>query len=205
VICPFSDFLRRFGRRALPLLVFVAVFRITDLAMASMSNPLYIDLGFSLATIANVSKVFGIAMSITGGLLGGLLVARYGVARMLVVAAVIAALTTLLFSALALAGSSLPMLVLAIVGDNLANGLSSAVFIAFLSALTSRAYTATQYALFSSLMTLPGKFISGFGGVFVASQGYPAFFALAALLGLPSIALAMWVGRDRQLRAALPA
>jgi len=203
VVCPFSDFLRRFGRRALPLLVFVAVFRISDLAMSSMANPLYIDLGFSLATIANVTKVFGIAMSISGGILGGLLVARYGVARVLVAAAVVTTLTTLLFSLLALAGNSLPVLVLAIVGDNLANGLSSAVFIAFLSALTSRAYTATQYALFSSLMTLPGKFLSGFGGLLVSGEGYPAFFAVAAVLGLPAIALALWVGRDRHVRAAL--
>lgn len=91
------------------------------------------------------------------------------------------------------------MLVLTITGDNLANGLASAVFIAFLSSLTSRAYTATQYALFSSLMTLPGKFLSGFGGLVVTGQGYASFFVLAALLGLPAIALAIWINRDRQL------
>ena len=199
VVCPFTDFVSRHRFKALWLLVFIAVFRISDLAMASMANPLYIDLGFSLATIANVTNVFGIAMSISGGILGGLLVARHGVGPILVLGAMAATLTNLLFVALSLAGQSLPMLILAIIGDNLANGLASAVFIAFLSSLTSRAYTATQYALFSSLMTLPGKFLSGFGGLVVASQGYATFFLIATLLGLPAIALAIWINRDPTL------
>ena len=199
VVCPFTDFISRHRLKALWLLVFVAVFRISDLAMASMANPLYIDLGFSLETIANVTNVFGIAMSIGGGILGGLLVARYGIGPILVLGAVAATLTNLLFAALALAGQSLPMLVMTIVGDNLSNGLASAVFIAFLSSLTSRAYTATQYALFSSLMTLPGKFLSGFGGIVVAAEGYPTFFVIATALGLPAIALAIWVSRDKAL------
>ena len=199
VVCPFTDFVSRHRLKALWLLVFIAVFRISDLAMASMANPLYIDLGFTLATIANVTNVFGIAMSISGGILGGLLVVRYGVGPILVLGAMAATLTNLLFVALSLAGQSLPMLILAIIGDNLANGLASAVFIAFLSSLTSRAYTATQYALFSSLMTLPGKFLSGFGGLVVASQGYATFFLIATLLGLPAIALAIWINRDPTL------
>ncbi|MFG6178161.1 AmpG family muropeptide MFS transporter [Halomonas sp. THAF12] len=201
VVCPFTDFFARHGLKALALLAFVAVFRISDLAMASMANPLYIDLGFSLAAIANVTNVFGIAMSIGGGLLGGLLVARYGVGPILILGATATALTNLLFVGLSLVGDSLPMLVVTIVGDNLSNGLASAVFIAFLSSLTSRAYTATQYALFSSLMTLPGKFLSGFGGLVVEAQGYADFFLLASLLGLPAIALAIWVSRDRRLVA----
>lgn len=199
VVCPFTDFVSRHQFKALWLLVFIAVFRISDLAMASMANPLYIDLGFSLATIANVTNVFGIAMSISGGILGGLLVARYGVGPILVLGAAAATLTNLLFVALSLAGQSLPMLILAIIGDNLANGLASAVFIAFLSSLTSRAYTATQYAIFSSLMTLPGKFLSGFGGLVVTSQGYATFFLIATVLGLPAIALAIWINRDKNL------
>ncbi|NLC22119.1 MAG: AmpG family muropeptide MFS transporter, partial [Halomonadaceae bacterium] len=146
-----------------------------------------------------VANVFGIAMSISGGILGGLLVARHGVGPILVLGAMAATLTNLLFVALSLAGQSLPMLILAIIGDNLANGLASAVFIAFLSSLTSRAYTATQYALFSSLMTLPGKFLSGFGGLVVSSQGYATFFFIATVLGLPAIALAIWINRDPTL------
>ncbi|QNI02821.1 MFS transporter [Halomonas sp. SH5A2] len=199
IVCPFTDFFSRYGLKALWLLVFIGVFRISDLAMASMANPLYIDLGFSLETIANVTNVFGIVMSIAGGILGGLLVARYGIGPLLIFGAGIVMVTNLLFAALALIGNQLPMLVLTITGDNLANGLASAVFIAFLSSLTSRAYTATQYALFSSLMTLPGKFLSGFGGLVVTDQGYASFFVLATLLGLPAILLAIWINRDKQL------
>ncbi|MDY7116641.1 MFS transporter [Halomonas sp. SSL-5] len=199
IVCPFTDFFTRYRRKALWLLLFVAVFRISDLAMASMANPLYIDLGFTLTEIANVTNAFGIAMSIAGGMLGGLLVARYGIGPILVLGATAAALTNLLFTALALTGQSLPLLVMAIVGDNLANGLASAVFIAFLSSLTSRAYTATQYALFSSLMTLPGKFLSGFGGLVVEVEGYATFFMISAIMGIPAVLLALWISRDREL------
>ncbi len=199
IVCPFTDFFRRFGVKAMGILLFIAVFRISDLAMASMANPLYIDLGFSLATIANVTNIFGIAMSIAGGILGGLLVARYGIGPLLIFGAGLVMVTNLLFAVLALIGNQVPMLVVTIIGDNLANGLASAVFIAFLSSLTSRAYTATQYALFSSLMTLPGKFLSGFGGIVVSAQGYATFFVVATLLGLPAIVLAIWISRDKQL------
>ncbi|EHA16867.1 MFS transporter [Halomonas sp. HAL1] len=199
LVCPFTDFFSRYGVKALGILVFIAVFRISDLAMASMANPLYIDLGFSLAEIANVTNIFGIAMSIAGGILGGLFVARYGIGPLLIFGAGLVMVTNLLFALLAMVGSQLPMLVVTIIGDNLANGLASAVFIAFLSSLTSRAYTATQYALFSSLMTLPGKFLSGFGGLVVTAQGYPSFFVIATLLGLPAIILAIWISRDKQL------
>ncbi|MCB8890043.1 AmpG family muropeptide MFS transporter [Vreelandella malpeensis] len=202
VVCPFMDFFRRFGVKALGLLLFIAVFRVSDLAMGSMANPLYIDLGFSLETIATVTNIFGIAMSITGGILGGLLVVRYGIGPLLIAGAALVMITNLLFSALALVGDRVPMLVVTIVGDNLANGLASAVFIAFLSSLTSKAYTATQYALFSSLMTLPGKFLSGFGGLVVAAQGYATFFLVATLLGLPAVLLAVWVNRDAALLGA---
>lgn len=199
LVCPFTDFFSRYGVKALWILVFIAVFRISDLAMASMANPLYIDLGFSLAEIANVTNIFGIAMSITGGMLGGLFVARYGIGPLLIFGAGLVMVTNLLFAVLAVVGNQLPMLVVTIIGDNLANGLASAVFIAFLSSLTSRAYTATQYALFSSLMTLPGKFLSGFGGLVVTAQGYPSFFVIATLLGIPAIVLAILISRDKQL------
>ena len=195
VVCPFVDFFARNGRHAAVLLLLVAVYKISDLAMAAMANPLYIDLGFELTQIANITKVYGVAMTIVGGIVGGVLVARYGIARVLVLGAAAVAATNLLFVALAQTGQHLPMLVATISGDNFSNGLASTVFIAFLSSMTSRAYTATQYALFSSLMTLPGKFLGGFSGVVVEWQGYPAFFTLAAIMGLPASALALWVAR----------
>lgn len=204
VVCPFVDFFARNGRAALTLLALVAVYKISDLAMAAMANPLYIDLGFSLAEIANITKIYGVAMTIVGGVAGGALVARYGIPPVLIAGAIAVAGANLLFAVLAAAGHSLPMLIMTISADNLSNGLASAVFIAFLSSLTSRAYTATQYALFSSLMTLPGKFLGGFSGVVVEFQGYPAFFVLAAIMGVPAIALAAWYansGARRRIEA----
>jgi PAT family beta-lactamase induction signal transducer AmpG len=204
VVCPFVDFIARNGRSALTLLLLVGLYKVSDLAMAAMANPLYIDLGFALSEIASIGKVFGFAMTIVGGLVGGILVTRYGIGSILVLGAVMIAATNLLFALLAQVGHSIPMLMLTISGDNISNGLASAVFIAFLSAMTSRQYTATQYALFSSLMTLPGKFLGGFSGVVVESLGYAQFFVIAALLGLPAILLAVWVARTGAGIPALP-
>jgi PAT family beta-lactamase induction signal transducer AmpG len=193
VACPFLDFFGRYGKAALMILAFVAVYRLSDITMGVMANPFYIDLGFSKAEIASVTKVFGFAMSILGAFLGGLLVARMGVMRPLVIGATLVAVTNLLFALMAEVGPDIRLLTLTISADNLAGGLAGAVFVAYLSSLTSTAYTATQYALFSSLMTLPGKFMGGFGGIVVDTRGYVDFFLIAAAIGLPAIALALWV------------
>jgi PAT family beta-lactamase induction signal transducer AmpG len=193
VACPFLDFFGRYGKAALMILAFVAVYRLSDITMGVMANPFYIDLGFSKAEIASVTKVFGFAMSILGAFLGGLLVARMGVMRPLVIGATLVAVTNLLFALMAQVGPDIRLLTLTISADNLAGGLAGAVFVAYLSSLTSTAYTATQYALFSSLMTLPGKFMGGFGGIVVDTRGYVDFFLIAAAIGLPAIALALWV------------
>ena len=193
VACPFLDFFGRYGKAALMILAFVAVYRLSDITMGVMANPFYIDLGFSKAEIASVTKVFGFAMSIAGAFLGGLLVARMGVMRPLVIGATLVAVTNLLFALMAQVGPDIRLLTMTISADNLAGGLAGAVFVAYLSSLTSTAYTATQYALFSSLMTLPGKFMGGFGGIVVDTRGYVDFFLIAAAIGLPAIALALWV------------
>jgi len=195
VVCPFLDFFRRHGRMALLILAFVAVYRISDITMGVMANPFYIDLGFTKAEIASVTKVFGFFMSIGGAFLGGVLVARYGVRRPLLLGAVLVAATNLLFAWMAQVGPDIRLLTVTISADNLAGGLAGAVFVAYLSSLCSVAYTATQYALFSSLMTLPGKFIGGFSGVVVDSLGYVEFFLAAAAAGVPAILLAAALGR----------
>jgi len=191
VACPFLDFFQRYGRTALLILAFVGVYRLSDITMGVMANPFYIDLGFSKAEIASVTKVFGFFMSIAGAGLGGILVARYGVLRPLVLGAVLVAATNLLFALMAQVGPDMRLLTVTISADNLSGGLAGAVFVAYLSSLTSTAYTATQYALFSSLMTLPGKFVGGFSGVVVDTQGYVDFFLVASAIGLPAVALAL--------------
>jgi len=206
VVCPLTDFFGRFGWFALVILGLVASFRISDIAMASMANPLYIDLGYSKSTIANISGAYGLAMTMIGAVVGGALAARFGIMRPLLAGAILAGSTNLLFAWMAGQGGATWALVLTISADNLSGGLAGSVFIAWLSSLTNTAYTATQYALFSSLMTLPGKFLSGFGGVVVDAVGYPFFFILAAALGLPAVLLTIavmrWQARGRAVDVA---
>ncbi|MEM1079950.1 MAG: AmpG family muropeptide MFS transporter [Pseudomonadota bacterium] len=195
IVAPFKDFVRRYGWLALPLLALVGLYKISDLSMAAMANPLYIDLGFSLSEIASVTKVFGIVMTLTGGIVGGIVVARYGILPMMLAGAILVAVTNLVFAWLATVGYSLPALFVTIGADNFATGFSATVLIAFISSLVSRRYTATQYALFSSFMTLPGKIIGGPSGLIVDQAGYVLFFFYASALGLPAILLILWLMR----------
>jgi PAT family beta-lactamase induction signal transducer AmpG len=200
VVGPFVDFFRRNGMYALLILVFISVYRISDITMGVMANPFYLDMGFSKLEIANISKIFGFFMLIAGSLLGGVLVAYLGCKRILVLGATLVASTNLLFAYMALTESNSLFLLSVVIGaDNLSGGLASVAFIAYLSGLTSSAYTATQYALFSSLMTLPGKFIGGFSGWMVDSTGYVWFFVTASLMGIPAIILSLFlVFHDRK-------
>ncbi|MDN3516325.1 MFS transporter [Aquisalimonas lutea] len=191
VVCPFADFFRRYGLAALTVLLFVGTFRISDIFMGVMANPFYLDLGFTKGQIANVAAAFGLAMTLGGALAGGALVVRFGIARMLIFTAVMAPLTNLTFSWLAVLGPEVHGLVVAIIADNVTGGMAVAVLLAYLASLTNSAYTATQYALFSSLMTLPGQFLGGFTGWAAEQVGWFWFFVGAAGLGLPAVALAV--------------
>ncbi len=195
VVAPFVEFFRRSGSLALIILLLIALYRLSDITMGVMANPFYLDMGFSKTEIANISKLFGFFMTIVGAGLGGILVVRYGILRPLLVGAVLVPLTNALFIWLAVSGPDLLLLTLVISADNLSGGIASSVFIAYLSSLTNTAYTATQYALFSSLMTLPGKIIGGYGGWIVDAYGYVNFFLYAGLLGIPAVALAIYLLR----------
>lgn len=199
VICPFVEFFKRNGRFALFLLVLISVFRISDIAMGIMANPFYLDLGYTKSEIATVAKFFGFFMTIAGSALCGVLVVKWGILRPMLLGAILVASTNLLFALLAQIGiADITWLAVVISADNLSAGIATTAFIAYLSSLTSRSYTATQYALFSSLMTLPGKFLSGFSGLVVDSSGYAAFFIVAACLGLPAIVMVAYLlNRDR--------
>lgn len=195
VVGPFADFWKRFGWTALIVLLFIGSFRISDIFMGVMANPFYLDLGFSKTQIANVAAAFGLAMTLTGAAIGGVLVMRFGIMRMLLATALLAPLTNLTFSWLATLGPQTYGLVIAIIADNISGGMAIAVFIAYLSSLTNTAYTATQYALFSSIMTLPGQFFGGFTGLLVESIGWFWFFIASAGIGLPAILLAVLLMR----------
>ncbi len=200
VVGPFVDFFARNGRLALVILLFISVFRLSDIAMGIMANPFYLDMGYTKSDIANVAKLFGFFMTIAGSFLCGALVVKWGVMRPLLIGAIAVAATNLLFSLLSTLPTDVRFLAVVISADNISGGFAATAFIAYLSSLTNRAYTATQYALFSSLMTLPGKFISGFSGLVVEGYGYFDFFIVAALLGVPSILLVLFLSRRESRR-----
>jgi len=193
---PVSDFFSRYGiSLAWLLLALIGLYRISDIVLGVISNLFYQDLGFSKTQIASVVKTFGLLMTIAGGFLGGFLSLRFGVMPILFTGALLSSLTNLLFVAMARTGPDLAMLYLVISADNLAGGLASAAFVAFLSSLTNIRFTAIQYAVFSSLMTLVPKVFSGYSGTIVDSTGYSAFFMLTAALGLPVLVLVALSGR----------
>ncbi|OUL99676.1 AmpG family muropeptide MFS transporter [Variovorax sp. JS1663] len=189
LIEPFADFFRRYRWQAALILALIAVYRISDVVMGIMANPFYVDMGFTKDEVATVSKIYGVAMTLAGAFVGGVLSMRLGVMRVLMLGAVLSAASNLLFAGLASRGHDLTALVLVVSADNLAGGIASAAFIAYLSSLTNVSYSATQYALFSSLMLLLPKFIAGYSGAFVDAYGYHAFFVGTAALGVPVLLL----------------
>ncbi|MCG8434530.1 MAG: MFS transporter, partial [Gammaproteobacteria bacterium] len=193
VICPFLDFFARNGVRGLVILALITAYLLSDYIMGVMANPFYLDIGFTKTEIASVAKVYGLFMTIAGAGLGGVLVVRFGIMRILLLGAVMMALANLLFAWMASVDPTLTKLAMVISADNLSAGLANVAFIAYISSLTNTAYTATQYALFSSLMRLPGKFVAGFSGLVVDTAGYIEFFVYAALAGVPAILLVIYL------------
>jgi len=196
---PFADFIRRYQWQAVIILLLIAIYRISDVVMGIMANPFYVDMGYTKDEVAAVSKVFGVIMTLVGAFIGGVLSMRLGVMRILMLGAVLSAATNLLFAWLAGVGHDLTALIWVVSADNLASGIASAAFIAYLSGLTNVNYSATQYALFSSMMLLAPKWLAGFSGVYVDAHGYAAFFNSTALLGVP-VLLLVWLAA-RQSKA----
>ncbi|MEO8767286.1 MAG: MFS transporter [Nitrosospira sp.] len=197
MVAPFRDFIVRHGREALLILALIAIYRISDVVMGVMSNPFYVDMGYTKDEVATISKVYGVIMTIAGAAIGGVLTAKIGIMRTLFLGAVLSAVTNLLFVWLAGRGHDVNGLIFTISADNLSGGIASSAFIAYLSSLTNSAYSATQYALFSSVMLLLPKFIAGFSGDFVDAYGYASFFTGTALLGLPVLVLVWLAGRAK--------
>ncbi|MDO5506608.1 MAG: MFS transporter [Pseudoxanthomonas suwonensis] len=217
VVEPFADFFRRFGVKvAAALLMFILLFKISDQAMVGgLMGPFYLDQGFTLTQIAAVTKVYGIWIGIFGAFAGGVAVARWGIERSLLVAIIAGALSNLLYLLLIVNNGSLPMLTLVISGENFAQGFLGTAAVAYLSALVNQRYTATQYALFSSLITLPGKLlgagsgwivenVGGLGGRLMQrfgfqtqlseiALGYGLYFLLTVVLIIPALLLFFWL------------
>jgi PAT family beta-lactamase induction signal transducer AmpG len=189
LVDPFADFVKRYQWQAILILSLIAVYRISDVVMGIMANPFYVDMGFTKTEVASVTKVYGVLMTLLGAFVGGVMALRWGVMRILMLGAVLSALSNFLFAWLSAYGHSVNALIAVVSADNLASGIASAAFIAYLSSLTNIKYSATQYALLSSMMLLLPKFIAGFSGEFVNAYGYASFFNATALMGMPVLIL----------------
>ncbi len=191
---PVQDFFFRYGGKAAILFVIlIGCYRLSDIVLGVVSNVFYLDMGFSKTIIASITKSFGLAMTLVGGFLGGILTLRYGVKKILFLGAFLSAATNLLFMLLAGAGNDVTLLTLVIGADNLSAGIASTAFVAFLSSLTSVSFTAVQYAIFSSMMTLLPKMFGGYSGTMVSAFGYEQFFLVTAAMGIPVLLLIILV------------
>ncbi len=200
-LAPIRDFFSRYGwSLALILLALIGLYRISDIVLGVIANLFYQDMGFSKSEIASVAKTFGLLMTIAGGFIGGLLALRFGIMRILLLGAVLSAATNLLFMLLASVGYDIVWLYVVISADNLSAGIASAAFVAFLSSLTNVSFTAMQYAIFSSLMTLIPKALGGYSGSMVDTIGYSSFFLLTAILGLPVLLLIVIAAKRFEIR-----
>ncbi|MFI4934870.1 MAG: AmpG family muropeptide MFS transporter [Caulobacterales bacterium] len=207
---PLADFFRRFGRIGFLILALICLYRLSDFVLNIM-NAFYQDLGFSLTQIAEVRKIFGVVASMSGVFVGGVSVARLGVMRSLVIGAFALPITNTIFGWLAVQGPSLPALFTAIGVDNVVSSYAGTCLIAYMSGLTSAGFTATQYALFSSLYSLPGKLVASQSGRIVeaaarAAQAGGVFAPLTALfVHAPPQAFATAMAKSHVAPAALGA
>jgi len=200
LVDPFADFIRRYRWHAALILALIATYRISDVVMGIMANPFYVDMGFTKDEVAAVSKVFGVIMTLVGAFIGGVIAMRIGVMRTLMMGAILSAASNLLFAWLAGVGHNVNLLILVVSADNLSGGIASAAFVAYLSSLTNIQYSATQYALFSSMMLLLPKFLAGYSGKYVDTFGYAHFFVSTAILGIPVLVLVWLATRNLTTR-----
>ena len=195
VIGPFTDFFRRYGKYAAMMLAFIALYRISDYVLGILANPSYDDIGFTKSEVASVAKLYGLWIALFGIAAGGISAVKFGPAKSLILSATLIAGTNLFFVYLAYTGPDIWALIVTISFDNFAQGFSGTVFIYYLSSLTNVSFTATQYALFSSLSVFVGKLVAGYSGDVQQAFGYTDFFIYAAAMGIPSVVLAFIVVR----------
>ena len=189
IVAPFADFFKRYGKQSLLILLLIATYRISDIVMGIMANPFYVDMGYTKGEVAAISKVFGVIMTLIGAGLGGILLTRYSTYSILFLGALLVVITNLIFAVLAILGKDLILLTVIISMDNISAGIATTAFITYISKLTNIEFSATQYALLSSMMLLFPKFIAGFSGVYVDGFGYVNFFISSALIGVPVLGL----------------
>lgn len=195
---PLADFAKR--KHWLLILVFVFLYRMSDAYMAPMAYPFYDDMGFSKIEIASVIKVYGVIATIIGTLLGGILVSRYGIVKSLLWCGLLQGASNLAYVWLAYAGHDIYVLMATISIDNISGGLGTAAFVAYLSSLCNVAYTATQYALLSSFMSLARDVFAATSGFVAAAMSWSAFFILTAFMALPALLILLYLAHKQSFR-----
>lgn len=198
VVAPLADFMKR--PKWIVILLFIFLYRMTDAYMAPMAYPFYDDMGFSKIEIASIIKLFGIMATIGGTLVGGALVSRYGIVRSLMFCGILQGLTNMSFVWQAYAGHDLSVLMVTISLDNIAAGMGTAAFVAYLSSLCNKEYTATQYALLSSFMSLARDIFAATSGFLAAAVSWPAFFWLTSFMAVPSLLLLVYMIKAKVIR-----
>jgi len=197
-IGPFADFLKRYGTAGLVILLFIAVYRIPDFVMGFMTGPLYVDIGYPKDQIGYIKGGAGTFATMFGVFVGGIALLRLNFMTALFVGVVTQSLTNLLYAWLSVMPPDPAYLATAVIIDNIAYGFAGTVLIAYMSSLTNTAFTATQYALFSSFYAIPGKFVGGLSGFIVDSVGYAWFFVYTALIGIPAALLIFFLQKSEQ-------
>ena len=201
VIDPFANFMER--DKWLLILLFILAYKVGDAVAGAMAGPFYVDMEFTKAEIAEASKLFGVAATVVGVFIGSLMVYRLGIMKALMVAGILQMLSNLMFAAQALIGHDFAFLFATIGIENLSGGMGSAAFVAYLSSLCDIKYTATHYALFSSLMAVPRTILAASGGYFAETLGWVPFFLLTTVAALPGLLILWWLmRREPQVLAA---
>lgn len=189
VLDPFIEYFQRHG--ALWMLVFILFYKLGDNIASAITTPFYLDIGFTKTEIGTVVKLFGFWAVSAGGLVGGITMLKLGINRSLWIFGILQAVSTAGFSILAQVGDQLPALAAVIAFENFTSGMGTAAFMAFMASITHRKFTATQYALLTSLMRIPDVSISSFSGFLAESMGWFAFFIFCALIAIPGLLMLM--------------
>lgn len=194
VIEPFREFVGRKGW--ITILAFVLFYKFGDAFAGTLANAFYVDIGFTKLEIANISKIFGLAATLVGGFIGGVMVMRMGLLPALLICGILQAVSNLLFAAQAAIGPDVAFLTLTIGVENLSGGMGTAAFIAYLSSLCDVRFTATQYALLSSVMALARTYLAASGGVIADQLGWVQFFIISTVAAVPGLILLLKLMRD---------
>lgn len=198
IIAPFADFMKRPGWVA--ILVFVVLYKFGDALAGVMSNPFYVAMGFTKLEVASISKVFGVAATLAGLAVGGAMVYRLGMYQALLACGVLQAVSNLMYALQSVVGHDVALLTLTIGIENFTGGMGSAAFVAYLSSLCNVAFTATQYALLSSLATVGRTTLSASGGWLSEQLDWVAFFTLTTIAAVPGILMVLWLMKKFPLR-----